>query len=99
VLGTNGSGRNIAMAPIFEEAQIPIIATYATNPKVTQPTPDTLNKYTFRVCFTDPYQGAVMADFAYGDLKATTAAVLYDISSEYSVGVKDYFEQRWATWG
>jgi len=48
VIGSNSSGRNIAVAPIGEEAHVPIIATYATNPKVTQPTADTLNKYTFR---------------------------------------------------
>lgn len=99
VLGSNSSGRNIAVAPIGEEAHVPIIATYATNPKVTQPTPDTLNQYTFRVCFTDPYQGAVMANFAFNDLKATKAAVLYEISSDYSVGVSDYFKQEWAKLG
>ncbi len=99
VLGTNGSGRNIAVAPVFEEAKIPIIATYATNPRVTQPTPDTLNKYTFRVCFTDPYQGQVMADFAYGDLKAKKAAVVFEISSDYSVGLKDFFKKRWLELG
>lgn len=99
VIGSNSSGRNIAVAPIAEEAHVPIIATYATNPKVTQPTPDTLNQYTFRVCFTDPYQGAVMANFAFNDLKAKKAAVLYEISSDYSVGVRDYFKQEWAKMG
>jgi len=99
VIGSNSSGRNIAVAPIGEEAHVAIISTYATNPKVTQPTADTLNKYTFRVCFTDPYQGAVLANFAFSELKATKAAVLYEISSDYSVGVRDYFKQEWAKLG
>jgi branched-chain amino acid transport system substrate-binding protein len=99
VIGTNSSGRNIAVAPIGEEAHVPIISTYGTNPKVTQPTPDTLNQYTFRVCFTDPYQGAVMANFSFNELKATKAAVLYEISSDYSVGVRDYFKQEWSKLG
>jgi branched-chain amino acid transport system substrate-binding protein len=99
VFGTNGSGRNIAVAPIAEENHVPIIATYSTNPRVTQPTPETLNQYTFRVCFTDPYQGSVMADFAYADLKATKAAIMYDISSDYSIGVREFFKERWATLG
>jgi len=99
VIGSNSSGRNIAVAPIGEEAHVPIIATYATNPKVTVPEEGQLNQYTFRVCFTDPYQGAVMANFAYSDLKARKAAVLYEISSDYSVGVRDYFKQAWAKLG
>ncbi|RPI81857.1 MAG: ABC transporter substrate-binding protein [Chloroflexi bacterium] len=99
IIGSNSSGRNIAVAPIAEENKVPVIATYATNPKVTVPEEGVLNEYTFRVCFTDPYQGAVMANFAYTDLKATKAAVLYEISSDYSVGVRDYFKQTWADLG
>ena len=99
VIGTNSSGSNIAVAPIGEENHVPIIATYATNPRVTQPEEGVLMKYTFRVCFTDPYQGSVIADFAYGDLGARKAAVLYEISSDYSVGLRDFFVQRWEELG
>lgn len=99
VIGTNSSGANIAVAPIAEEGKVPVISTYATNPKVTQPEEGVLMQYTFRVCFTDPYQGKVMADFAYQDLGARKAAVLYEISSDYSVGVRDYFKQEWETLG
>jgi len=103
VIGTNSSGSNIAVniavAPIAEENKVPIIATYATNPRVTQPEEGVLMQYTFRVCFTDPYQGSVMADFAYSDLGARKAAVLYEISSDYSVGLRDFFVQRWEELG
>lgn len=99
VIGTNSSGSNIAVAPIAEENQVPVIATYATNPRVTQPEEGVLMKYTYRVCFTDPYQGSVMADFAYGNLGATKAAILYEISSDYSVGLRDFFVQRWEELG
>ncbi|HEC34825.1 MAG TPA: ABC transporter substrate-binding protein [Chloroflexi bacterium] len=99
VIGTNSSGANIAVAPIAEEHHVPIIATYATNPRVTQPEEGVLMEYTFRVCFTDPYQGAVMADFAYEDLGARKAAILYEISSDYSVGLRDFFVQRWEELG
>jgi branched-chain amino acid transport system substrate-binding protein len=99
VIGTNSSGSNIAVAPIGEENKVPIISTYATNPRVTQPEEGVLMEYTFRVCFTDPYQGSVMADFAYGDLGARKAAVLYEISSDYSVGLRDFFVQRWEELG
>ena len=99
VIGTNSSGSNIAVAPIAEENKVPVIATYATNPRVTQPEEGVLMEYTFRVCFTDPYQGSVIADFAYGDLGARKAAILYEISSDYSVGLRDYFVQRWEALG
>ena len=99
VIGTNSSGSNIAVAPIAEENQVPVISTYATNPRVTQPEEGVLMEYTFRVCFTDPYQGKVMADFAYSDLEARKAAVLYEISSDYSVGLRDFFVQRWEELG
>ena len=99
VIGTNSSGSNIAVAPIAEENKVPVIATYATNPRVTQPEEGVLMEYTFRVCFTDPYQGSVIADFAYGDLEARKAAILYEISSDYSVGLRDYFVQQWEALG
>jgi branched-chain amino acid transport system substrate-binding protein len=99
VIGTNSSGANIAVAPIAEENQVPVISTYATNPRVTQPEEGVLMEYTYRVCFTDPYQGKVMADFAFSDLDARKAAVLYEISSDYSVGLRDFFVQRWEELG
>ncbi len=99
VIGTNSSGSNIAVAPIAEENQVPVISTYATNPRVTQPEEGVLMEYTFRVCFTDPYQGSVIADFAYGNLEARKAAILYEISSDYSVGLRDYFVQKWEALG
>ncbi len=99
IIGSNSSGRNMAVAPIAEAGHVPVIATYATNPKVTVPEPGKLTRYTFRVCFIDPYQGAVLANFAFKDLKAKKAAVLYEISSDYSVGLRDYFKQAFLKLG
>lgn len=99
IIGSNSSGRNMAVAPIAEAGHVSVIATYATNPKVTVPEPGKLTRYTFRVCFIDPYQGAVLANFAFQDLKAKKAAVLYEISSDYSVGLRDYFKQSFLKLG
>jgi branched-chain amino acid transport system substrate-binding protein len=99
VIGQNTSGNQIAMAPIAEEGKVPIISTFATNPKVTVPEPGKLMRYTFRVCFIDPYSGEVTAKFISQDLGAKTAAVLYDISSDYSTGVKDYFVKAFEALG
>jgi branched-chain amino acid transport system substrate-binding protein len=99
IIGTNSSGRNIAMAPVAEEGKVPVISTFGTNPRVTVPEAGKLMKYTFRVCFIDPYTGEVTAKFAMNDLGAKTAAVLYEISSDYSTGVRDYFTKAWTDMG
>jgi branched-chain amino acid transport system substrate-binding protein len=99
IVGCNSSGRGIAVAPVAEEGQVPVISTFGTNPRVTVPEEGKLMKYTFRVCFIDPYSGEVTAKFAWDDLGARRAAVLYEISSDYSVGVRDFFKQSWEELG
>ncbi|HNX32443.1 MAG TPA: ABC transporter substrate-binding protein [Holophaga sp.] len=99
IIGCNSSGRNIAVAPVAEAGKVPVIATLATNPRVTVPEPGKLMKYTFRVCFIDPYQGGVLAQFAHTDLKAKNAAILYEISSDYSVGLREYFKTTFTKLG
>ncbi len=86
VIGAAWSSNSLAMAPVFQQAKIPMISPVSTNPKVTQ-----VGDYIFRVCFIDPFQGTVMANFAYDDLKATTAVVLINASSIYSMGLAQYF--------
>jgi branched-chain amino acid transport system substrate-binding protein len=78
------------MAPILEQAKVPGIATVATNPKVTV-LDGKVQPYNFRVCFIDPYQGAVAAGYAYDVLKARKAAILYDVSDDYSQGLREFF--------
>ena len=53
-----------------------------------------MGDYIFRVCFIDPFQGQVMADFALNNLKAKTAGIFRDQKSDYSMGLADYFIQR-----
>lgn len=99
ILGPNASGQCIAIASVLEQMKVPDISTVATNPKVTlnfdEKTGEftTVKPYNFRVCFTDPYQGAIAAGFAFDELKATKAAILYDISDDYSAGLTQYFEE------
>jgi len=99
IIGCNSSGRNIAVAPVAESGKVPVISTFATNPRVTVPEAGKLMQYTFRVCFIDPYAGDVLAKFAWNDLKAKNAAILYEISSDYSVGLRDFFKQSWEKFG
>lgn len=89
ILGEVASSLSLAAAPICQEHKVPMITPSSTNPKVTQ-----VGDYIFRVCFIDPFQGQVMADFAMGHLKAKTAAVFRDQKSDYSMGLADFFEKR-----
>lgn len=92
IIGPNASGQAIPISSVLEEMKVPDIATVATNPKVTV-VDGKVKPYNFRVCFIDPYQGAVAAGFAIDVLKAKTAAVLYDVGDDYSQGLTQYFEE------
>lgn len=89
VLGTYGSGCAIAAGPIFEEAKIPAIGTSCTNPQVTQG-----NDFYFRVGYIDPFQGAVMANFAFNDKGSKNCAVIIESGDDYSAGFGNYFQQE-----
>ena len=78
LLGEVASSRSLAAAPEAQRARIPMISPASTNPKVTE-----VGDYVFRTCFIDPFQGAVMARFAFEDLKARRVAILFDFKQDY----------------
>lgn len=94
ILGEVTSGRTLEVAPLAQSAKIPLIASGATNPAVTQK-----GDYVFRVCFIDDFQGTVMAKFALTDLKAKKVATLVSVSSAYSVGLAKFFKETFLAGG
>jgi len=94
VLGEVASKLSLEGAPICQENGIPMITPSSTNPKVTE-----VGDMVFRVCFIDPFQGYVCAKFARENLKAKTAAILYDQSQTYSVGLQAEFEKSFLELG
>jgi len=94
ILGEVTSGRSLEVAPLAQNAKIPMIATGATNPAVTRK-----GNYIFRVCFIDDFQGTVMAKFALTELKARRVATLTSVSSPYSVGLAKYFKETFTAGG
>ncbi|HYE83786.1 MAG TPA: ABC transporter substrate-binding protein [Clostridia bacterium] len=92
ILGPNASGNAIPIAPVLEQAKVADIATVATNPKVTV-LDGKVKPFNYRVCFIDPYQGAVAAGYAADVLKAKNAAILYDVGDDYSQGLTQFFEE------
>ncbi len=88
VLGSYGSGVSIAASDIFKDAGIPAIGVTCTNPQVTQG-----NTHYFRICFLDPFQGTVLANFANETFGAKKAYVLTKLGDDYSKGLGFYFTQ------
>ena len=93
VTGTFSSSNAIAAASVAEAAKKPYLIAGATNPKVTvDPKTNTVKKYIYRVCFIDPFQGTVAANFASSNLNCKKAAMLIDNSSDYSKGLGEFFQ-------
>lgn len=88
LVGPLTSGCANALGPVANASGVPLITGTATNPTVTQN-----GKFIFRACFIDPFQGTVVAKFATNDLKAKTAAVLYDNGNDYSKGLAEFFQK------
>ena len=86
VLGSYGSGVSMAASAVFGDAGIPVIGVTCTNPLVTQG-----NSHYFRICFLDPFQGTVLANFAKAQMNATKAYVLAKQGDDYSVGLSNDF--------
>lgn len=86
VLGEVASGRSLEGASVCQPGKIPMISPSSTNPRVTQ-----AGDYIFRVCFTDDFQGKVLAKFGGATLKLKNVAVLSDATAPYSQGLAEYF--------
>ena len=94
VLGGNPSSNSLEAAPILQNARIPMIAISSTNPRVTE-----IGSYIFRVCFIDPFQGAVLAKFAHDSLHASRAGILTSVDNAYSVGLSKVFREKFTAAG
>lgn len=94
IIGEVASSNSLAMAPIAQEAKVPMITPASTNPKVTQ-----IGDYVFRVCFMDSFQGWVMAKFSRETLGHARVAILTDKKSAYSEGLTEVFDKLFKEFG
>jgi branched-chain amino acid transport system substrate-binding protein len=92
VVGLVGDVTSVPCIAVAQEAVkdgLPMITGTGTAAAIT-----TAGDNVFRACFTDPYQGQVMAEYSAKKLGAKTAAILYDMSDDYSSGVAEAFEKE-----
>jgi branched-chain amino acid transport system substrate-binding protein len=88
IIGSYGSALSMSGGPVAQAAKVPVMGCSPTNPLVTIG-----NDYYFRACFIDPFQGSVMAQFAFEKLGAKTAAIIQDVAQDYSVGLANFFRE------
>lgn len=86
IIGSLTSGCTIAITTLAQANGVVQLAPAATAVAVTD-----AGNYIYRACYTDPFQGRVGGKFAAENMKAKTAAILYDIGNDYSVGLTENF--------
>ncbi len=89
IIGSWGSSLSMAAGDIVKKRKVPTVGASCTNPLVTKD-----NEYYFRVCFIDPFQGTVMANYAFSKLSAKKAAIVQEVSNDYAVGLANFFTEN-----
>ena len=92
MIGPNDSAMCLGSQAIVETG-LPAITPWATQVDITE------GNYFFRACFTDDFQGMILAKYAFDYEKCTKAAVLYDMSNDYNVGVAKIFRESFEKMG
>ncbi len=94
IIGADWRDHTIPLARVAQANKTPLITNTSTNDGITK-----IGNYIFRVCYNDSFQGKVMAKFAREDLKAHTAVIFADLTSEYSMGLSKEFSDQFIRLG
>ena len=86
IIGEVTSKPTLAVAEVAVQDNMPLITPTGTQVDITEAGPNV-----FRVCFTNPYQGKVLAITSKERLGADTVAVMLNNSSDYSDGITKAF--------
>ncbi len=86
IIGPQASVEAVPAGQVANDRETPMISPWSTNPNTTLDRP-----WVFRAAFLDPFQGPVVAGFVAEEFGAETAAVLYDIASDYPKGLAENF--------
>ena len=94
IFGSSTTGATLAITDRAQAAGVLVMTPSASNVAITQ-----AGDFIFRACFIDPFQGVVMADFAFYDLELRRAAVLFDVGADYNRGLAEAFRDRFVYLG
>ncbi|NSL52828.1 ABC transporter substrate-binding protein [Calidifontibacillus erzurumensis] len=98
IIGAATSGNTVAQAQIANDTNTILLTPSGTSPNVTVGE-DGLNEYVFRMCFIDPFQGTVAANFAANELGVRKAAIFADSASDYAKGLAASFKETFEAAG
>ncbi len=99
IIGEVCSSASIPVSDVVNKAHVVQISPTSTNPNVVRDANGNVKPYTFVACYNDDTQGKVMAQFAFGDLKAKTAFIMYDQANDYVKGLAEFFEKYFTAAG
>jgi branched-chain amino acid transport system substrate-binding protein len=99
ILGEVCSGATIPVTELAGAAKVLLLSPTATNPNVTVDKAGKTKDFAFRACYIDPFQGGVLAQFAFGRLKAKNAFIMYDQGNDYTIGLANAFEGQFTKLG
>ena len=94
IIGEVASGITAQIAESAYKAGVPVVAVGATRTDLTD-----RGANVFRVCYTDAFQGPVMARFAFEDLGLKNIAIMTDNEQPYSVGLSESFRKKFTELG
>lgn len=89
IIGPNSSKQAVPAGQVADDNQTVMVSPWSTNPDTTRDRP-----WVYRAAFLDPFQGPVAVNFAVEQFKAKSAAVLYDLSNDYSKGLAEIFRDE-----
>ncbi|MDR2881072.1 MAG: ABC transporter substrate-binding protein [Azoarcus sp.] len=90
IIGPQSSRQAVPAGAVANDNETPMITPWSTNPEATRNRP-----WVFRAAFLDDFQAPVAANFAAEQFSAKKAAVLFEISNDYSKGLADNFRAEW----
>jgi branched-chain amino acid transport system substrate-binding protein len=99
IIGEVCSSASIPVSEVANQKNVLQISPTSTNPAVTVDADGKHKPYTFRACFLDPFQGDVLASFAFNDKGLKTAAILYDQGNDYVRGLGEYIKAAYEKLG
>ena len=88
IIGAQWSSHSLAIAPVAQQANTPMISPISTVSRLTA-----VGNAVFRVCFTDDFQGKILAGFAGQDLRAKRATILINLHSDFSMDIAKVFKK------
>ncbi|MCL1826144.1 MAG: ABC transporter substrate-binding protein [Betaproteobacteria bacterium] len=90
IIGPQSSRQAVPAGAVANDNETPMVTPWSTNPDATRDRP-----WVFRAAFLDDFQAPVAANFATKQFSAKKAAVLFEISNDYSKGLADNFRTVW----